>query len=375
MKRYEVIGPIGDGAFGTVMKCLEKETGQFVAIKKMKERHRTWEECLELKEVKSLRKIGKIGHENIVEMKTVFRENDFLHLVFELCGPSLLSAIKQHPSGLPEAFIRSTISQLLSGLQVIHQQGFFHRDIKPENLLFSGDTLKIVDFGLAREIRSRPPYTQYAGTRWYRAPEILLRNTFYNAPVDIWAVGAITAEMFTMRPLFQGSSETDQIFKICSILGPPTTLTWPEGVKLAARLGVKFVNSPPTALGPAVPNASLEAIEFIQALLALDPNKRPSAKKALTLPFLQGPKMKLSELAPRRTSSSLPIPLSVPPMMVRPHAAISPSPRNPITRSLSQESLEGFFKGPMKGFVPGQPIDYSAFNAEPQGFDDILDDL
>jgi protein kinase len=338
----------------------------------MKDRYRTWEECLELKEVKSLRKIGKLAHKNIVEMKTVFRENDSLHLVFELCGPSLLKIIKDHPNGFPESFIRSTISQLLNGIHIIHQQGFFHRDVKPENLLFSGDTLKILDFGLAREIRSRPPYTQYAGTRWYRAPEVLLRSTFYNAPVDIWAVGAITAEMFMMRPLFQGNSETDQIYKICSILGPPTTVTWPDGVKLAARLGLKFVSIVPTGLS--IPNASPEALEFIQSLLALDPNKRPSAKKALTLPFMQGgDKVQLSDLEDRKPTRWGTMPL--PQVVVRPHAAIAPSPRNPITRSLSQESFEALFKGPMKGFVPGQPIDYSAFNDEPKGFDDVLDGL
>ena len=63
-------------------------------------------------------------------------------------------------------------------------------------LLFSGR--------LAKEIDSRPPFTDYVSTRWYRAPEILLRDTMYNAPIDIFAMGAIMAELFTMRPLFPG---------------------------------------------------------------------------------------------------------------------------------------------------------------------------
>ena len=57
---------------------------------------------------------------------------------------------------------------------------------------------------LAKEIDSRPPFTDYVSTRWYRAPEILLRDTMYNAPIDIFAMGAIMAELFTMRPLFPG---------------------------------------------------------------------------------------------------------------------------------------------------------------------------
>ena len=60
----------------------------------------------------------------------------------------------------------------------MHKHGYFHRDMKPENLLCMGpDLIKIADFGLAREIRSRPPYTDYVSTRWYRAPEVLLRRS------------------------------------------------------------------------------------------------------------------------------------------------------------------------------------------------------
>ena len=68
--------------------------------------------------------------------------------------------------------------EVLQGLAFMHKHGYFHRDMKPENLLCMGpDLIKIADFGLAREIRSRPPYTDYVSTRWYRAPEVLLRRS------------------------------------------------------------------------------------------------------------------------------------------------------------------------------------------------------
>lgn len=105
----------------------------------------------------------------------------------------------------------------------MHRLGFFHRDLKPENILATGpDVVKIADFGLVREIRSSPPYTDYVSTRWYirnslpwekvnksfccryRAPEVLLRSTNYNSPIDVWAVGCITSELYTKRPLFPG---------------------------------------------------------------------------------------------------------------------------------------------------------------------------
>lgn len=110
----------------------------------------------------------------------------------------------------------------MQGLGFIHRHGFFHRDLKPENILCSGPELvKIADFGLVREIRSRPPYTDYVSTRWYRAPEVLLHSTTYSSPIDLWAVGCIAAEIYTYRPLFPGTTETDQLYKICQILGTP----------------------------------------------------------------------------------------------------------------------------------------------------------
>lgn len=117
--------------------------------------------------------------------------------------------MKDRKSSFPEGEIRSIIYQTLLGLAYMHKHGFFHRDMKPENMLVLGEAVKIADFGLAREIRSRPPFTDYVSTRWYRAPEILLRSTNYNSPVDIFAVGAIMAELYLMRPLFPGNNETD----------------------------------------------------------------------------------------------------------------------------------------------------------------------
>jgi protein kinase len=195
MKRYEELEVVGNGAFGTVTKCRDNQTGEVVAIKKMKQRYSSFDECLQLKEVKSLR---KIKHPNVVKLLQVFRENDCLHLVFELCGSSLLRSLIERGAH-SEGEVRQIMSQILTGLAYVHRQGFFHRDIKPDNLLWQDQVLKIADFGLAREIRSRPPFTEYCGTRWYRAPEIMLRSDFYNSPVDIWSAGAIMRVAFS-RP-------------------------------------------------------------------------------------------------------------------------------------------------------------------------------
>lgn len=173
MKNFEEIEVIDEGAFGTVLKYRNKETGELVAIKKMKQRFASFNECLALKEVKSLR---KIKHENVLRLLQIFRENDHLYLVFELLNGSLLKSIQERQDPFAESQVRNIIFQMLEGLQVVHKNGFFHRDIKPENIMWRDETLKIGDFGLAKEIRSRPPYTEYVGSRWYRAPEVLLKT-------------------------------------------------------------------------------------------------------------------------------------------------------------------------------------------------------
>ena len=172
--------------------------------------------------------------------------------------------------------VKSILFQILSGLDHIHNHQFFHRDIKPENILVSTSaaleqnnsfrrysalvtppatppmyTIKIADFGLARETHSHHPYTTYVSTRWYRAPEVLLRAGEYSAPVDIWAIGAMAVEIANLKPLFPGGNEVDQVWRVCGIMGSPGNWydknrnkvgggDWREGAKLAQKLGFSF---------------------------------------------------------------------------------------------------------------------------------------
>jgi renal tumor antigen len=98
--------------------------------------------------------------------------------------------------------------QLLKAIEHMHRNGIFHRDIKPENILLMGDTVKLADLGSCRGLYSKPPFTEYISTRWYRAPELLLSNN-YGKQVDIWAIGCILGELTDGEPLFPGESEID----------------------------------------------------------------------------------------------------------------------------------------------------------------------
>ncbi|KAB1261780.1 Hypothetical predicted protein [Marmota monax] len=164
MNRYTTIKQLGDGTYGSVLLGRSIESGELIAIKKMKRKFYSWEECMNLREVKSLK---KLNHANVVKLKEVIRENDHLYFIFEYMKENLYQLIKERNKLFPESAIRNIMYQILQGLAFIHKHGFFHRDLKPENLLCMGPELvKIADFGLAREIRSRPPYTDYVSTRW-----------------------------------------------------------------------------------------------------------------------------------------------------------------------------------------------------------------
>ncbi|CAH8870325.1 unnamed protein product [Trichobilharzia szidati] len=285
MNRYTLIKQLGDGTYGSVLLATSLETKEKVAIKKMKRKFFSWNECLNLREVKSLK---RLNHPNIVKLREVIRENDELYFVFEYMKENMYEMIKRRTKLFQEETIRNIIWQVLDGLHFMHKQGFFHRDMKPENLLCNGpDTVKLADFGLAREIRSQPPYTDYVSTRWYRAPEVLLRSTSYNSPVDLFAVGCIMAELYTFRPLFPGSSEIDMVFKICSVLGTPSKTDWPEGYQLAAAMNFKFPQCSSVPLQTLIPNANHEGIRLILDLISWNPKHRPTAREALKRPYFK----------------------------------------------------------------------------------------
>ena len=295
MDDYEMITRLGGGSFADVYKALEKSTGELVAIKVLKRKYKKLDDCNELMECRSLQKLhndstkDKPGEENIIKLKNIIfvKKTGTLNLIFEYMETDLLELMKScEPQKLKEDQIRDIMHQTLLGLAFMHKYGFFHRDMKPENLLLTRNKLKIADFGLAREIRSVPPYTEYVSTRYYRAPECILKSTNYNSPIDIWALGCIMAEMYTHpQPLFCGANEKEVLFRICSVLGTPTHDIWNDGIRQANIVGIKFPTCPGNDLEKIIPEASPEAIDMMKSMIKLDPNKRATAKNLLNHPF------------------------------------------------------------------------------------------
>ena len=243
----------------------------------MKKTFDSFAPCLELREVIFLRSLPT--HVHLVPALDIFLDptTKKLHICMEYMDGNLYQLMKSRDHRcLDGASVKSILFQILSGLDHIHTNNFFHRDIKPENILIStsapSDTglnfrrysalvtppstppsysVKIADFGLARETHSKLPYTTYVSTRWYRAPEVLLRAGEYSAPVDMWALGAMAVEIATLKPLFPGGNEVDQVWRVCEIMGSPGNWynksgnkvgggDWRDGTRLAQKLGFSF---------------------------------------------------------------------------------------------------------------------------------------
>lgn len=281
MQRYRVGDIIGDGTFGVVRAAISP-SNEPVAVKTLKTEADSWEACRELREVASL---CTLSHPNIIKLKEVIREVQTVHLVFELAETNMCKMISER-NGIPfrNDEVRLVMYQLFAALQYLHERGMMHRDVKPENLLCNGlEMVKLGDFGLARSVVATE-FTDYVSTRWYRAPEVLLHAKSYSPAVDLWAAGAVMAELFLLRPLFPGTSEADQLFKICSVLGTPPPDGWPAP-RRGSITAVKLPQMQPTSLATIVPASNPDGIDLLSKLLTFDATARITARSALQHPF------------------------------------------------------------------------------------------
>ncbi|KAJ5594868.1 Meiosis induction protein kinase IME2/SME1 [Penicillium hispanicum] len=343
--RFQVMKEVGDGSFGSVAVARVRTAGShiarrgtMVAIKTMKKTFDSLAPCLELREVIFLRTLPV--HPHLVPALDIFLDplSRKLHICMEYMDGNLYQLMKARDHKYFEGkHVKSILYQILSGLDHIHAHHFFHRDIKPENILVSTSapndsafsrysnlvtppstpptyTVKIADFGLARETHSKQPYTTYVSTRWYRAPEVLLRAGEYSAPVDMWAVGAMAVEIATLKPLFPGGNEVDQVWRVCEIMGSPGNWysksgakigggEWREGSRLAHKLGFTFPKMAPHSMDTVLQQPLWPAAlaEFVTWCLMWDPKNRPTSTQALNHEYFADA---VDPLRPKSSTSS-----------------------------------------------------------------------
>lgn len=108
----------------------------------------------------------------------------------------------------------------MRGLNHINQLRIVHRDIKPQNTLWNPENflLKICDFGSAKKISKNEDSICYIGSRFYRAPELVLGSTRYDQAIDMWAVGCIFAETLLVRPIFYSKNNADLLYEMMKVI-------------------------------------------------------------------------------------------------------------------------------------------------------------
>ncbi|KAM4853213.1 cyclin-dependent kinase-like 1 isoform 2-T2 [Thomomys bottae] len=167
MEKYEKLGKIGEGSYGVVFKCRNRDTGQLVAIKRFLESED--DPLIKKVALREIRMLKQLKHPNLVSLLEVFRKRRRLHLVFEYCDHTVLHELDKYRKGVPEPLVRSITWQTLQAVNFCHKHNCIHRDVKPENILITKHSvIKLCDFGFARLLRDLiPRHQQVFNTNQY----------------------------------------------------------------------------------------------------------------------------------------------------------------------------------------------------------------
>lgn len=289
MEKYEKIAKIGEGSYGVVFKCRNRENSSIVAIKKFVESED--DPLIRKIAMREIRMLKQLKHPNLVNLLEVFRRKRKLHLVFEYCDHTVLNELEDHPNGVSENSIKRIIYQVLRAVEFCHQHNCIHRDVKPENVLVTKNgIIKLCDFGFARLLTGPgDEYTDYVATRWYRAPELLVGDTQYGPPVDVWAIGCVFAELLSGQALWPGRSDVDQLYLIKRSLGD---LIRRHLEIFRNNQFFRGFNIPECdkrePLESKFPGCSRHAMDFMKNCLVMEPEKRLTCSQLLDHSYFDG---------------------------------------------------------------------------------------
>ncbi|ETI43279.1 CMGC/DYRK protein kinase [Phytophthora nicotianae P10297] len=304
--RYKVEMAIGEAVFSRTYKCMDTTTEQSVCLKIIKNNKEYFDQGVD--EVRVLEYIDrncKVDERHLIRLLDAFYFREHLIIVTELLRDNLYEFSRLLlQRGVINYFsiprLKKITIEVLEALDTLHSLGLVHCDLKPENILiqnFSACTVKVIDFGSA--CFTTDELTSYVQSRSYRAPEVIL-GLMYDTKIDLWSLGCVIAEMFTGEVLFRNDSEQTLLARILATIGPiPASLLAGRG-ELQHQLidtglftvdhlgnGVLAASLHVPPLEQAVHTKDNEFLDFLRALLQIDPARRLSAREALTHPWLQ----------------------------------------------------------------------------------------
>ncbi|XP_060693087.1 serine/threonine-protein kinase 10 isoform X1 [Hemiscyllium ocellatum] len=259
---WQVVGELGDGAFGKVYKAINKETGELAAAKVIEVKS---EEELEdyMVEIEIL---ASCNHIYIVKQLDAFFYENKLWIMIEFCpGGAVDATMLELDRGLTEPQIRVVARQMLEAVDYLHSQKIIHRDLKAGNVLLTQDgNIKLADFGVsAKNTKTMQKRETFIGTPYWMAPEVVMcetmKDTPYDYKADIWSLGITLIEMAQIEPPHHELNPMRVLLKIAK-------------------------SDPPTLENPS--KWSQDFKDFLKKALDKNPDTRLSAAQLLQHPFV-----------------------------------------------------------------------------------------
>ncbi|EOA32467.1 hypothetical protein CARUB_v10015744mg [Capsella rubella] len=281
---FEKREKIGQGTYSNVFRACEVSTGRVMALKKIRVQNFETENIRFIaREIMILR---RLDHPNIMKLEGIIasRNSNSMYFVFDYMEHDLEGLCSSPDINFTEAQIKCYMKQLLWGVEHCHLRGIMHRDIKAANILVNNKgVLKLADFGLANIVtpRNKNQLTSRVVTLWYRAPELLMGSTSYSVSVDLWSVGCVFAEILTGRPLLKGRTEIEQLHKIYKLCGSPDEEFWQKNKLHPQTKMFRPQHQYEGSLRERFDEFPETAINLLENLLAIDPEKRGTASSAL----------------------------------------------------------------------------------------------
>ncbi|XP_067658019.1 serine/threonine-protein kinase 10-like isoform X2 [Haliotis asinina] len=263
LQQWDIIGEIGDGAFGKVYKAENKEKKTFAALKQVEIKG---DDDLEDFSVE-INILSECKHENVVGLHEAYFFDGKLSMFIEFCGGGALDSIMVDlEKPLSEDQIRYVLHEMCSALEFIHLKKVIHRDLKAGNVLLTMDgDVKLADFGVsAKNTKTMQRRDTFIGTPYWMAPEVILcetlKDTPYDSKADIWSLGITAIEFAQIEP--------------------------PNHEMHPMRVLIKIQKSDPPRLEK--PGKwSREFNDFVGRCLQKSPGQRPSAADLYNHPFVR----------------------------------------------------------------------------------------